>query len=76
MNFKTKFNLEDRAWYMKNNKPVEVIISAIEVFHVGTNQDRVTYNAKNVADSVSWLDHSNLLEEELFQSKNELLESL
>jgi hypothetical protein len=74
MNFKTKFNLEDRAWYMKNNKPVEVIISAIEVFHVGTNQDRVT--AKNVADSVSWLDHSNLLEEELFQSKNELLESL
>jgi hypothetical protein len=51
MDFKTKFNLDDRAWYMKDNKPEEVIISAIEIFFVGTNQNNFTYNAKNVAGS-------------------------
>ena len=74
--FQAKFNIEDRVWYMKNNKPTEVVISAIEVFHVNTNQDRITYNAKNVVNSVSWLDHRNLQEAWLFKSKIELLESL
>ncbi len=76
MQFNTKFNLEDRAWYMQCNKPVEVVISAIEIFKVGTNQDKIKYNAKDVANSVSWLDHQNLLENKLFASKEELLESL
>lgn len=74
--FQTKFNLEDRVWYMKNNKPTEVIISAVEIFFVNTNQDRITYNAKHVDHSVSWLDHTKLQEEWLFKSKIELLESL
>lgn len=76
MKFETKFNLEDHAWYMKDNKPTEVVISAIEIFYVGTNQDRITYNAKNVTNSVSWLDHTKLQEGQLFKSKPELLESL
>jgi len=76
MRFETKFNLEDRVWYMKNNKPVEVIISAIEIFYVGTNQDRIKYNGKDVINSVSWLDHINLHESMLFSSKEKLLESL
>ncbi len=76
MNFETKFNLNDKAWYMKNNKPVEVIISAIKIFHVGTNQDQLKYNARNVSNSVSWLDHTDLFECDLFKSKNELLKSL
>jgi hypothetical protein len=74
--FQAKFNIDDRVWYMQNNKPTEVIISAIEIFFVNTNQDRITYNAKNVDHSVSWLDHTNLQEAWLFKSKTELLESL
>lgn len=76
MNFETKFNIGDHAWYMKSNKPVEVVISAIEIFYVNTNQDFIKYNAKNVTNSVSWLDHTNLHENTLFKSKRELLESL
>jgi len=76
MRLETKFNLEDRVWYMKNNKPVEVIISAIEIFYVDTNQDRIKYNGKDVINSVSWLDHTNLHESMLFSSKEKLLESL
>ena len=76
MIFETKFNLEERAWYMKDNKPTEVIISAIEIFYVGTNQDRVKYNGKSITASVSWLDHTNLLEAILFKTKEELLGSL
>jgi hypothetical protein len=71
-----KFNIEDRVWYMKNNKPTEVIISAIEIFFVNTNQDQITYNAKHVDNSFSWLDHTKLQEAWLFKSKTELLESL
>jgi len=74
--FHAKFNVGEHVWYMKDNKPTEVVISAIEVFFVNTNQDRITYNAKNVTNSVSWLDHTNLQESWLFRSKAELLESL
>ena len=74
--FQARFNIEDRVWYMKNNKPTEVIISAIEIFFVNTNQDQITYNARNVGHSVSWLDHTKLQEAWLFKSKTELLESL
>ena len=76
MIFETKFNLDDHVWYMKDNKPTEVIISAIEIFYVNTNQDRIKYNGKNVSNSVSWLDHTNLHQDMLFRSKEELLESL
>lgn len=76
MRFETKFNVGDHAWYMKDNKPTEIIVSAIEVFYVNTNQDRITYNAKNVANSVSWLDHTKLREVALFESKSALLNSL
>ena len=76
MKFETKFNIDDHAWYMKDNKPVEVFISSIEIFYVNTNQDRIKYNAKNTTNSVSWLDHTNLFEAMLFKSKKELLNSL
>ncbi len=76
MNIETKFNLDEHAWFMKNNKPIEVIISCIEVFEVGTNQSRITYNAKNIINSVSWLDHTKLNEDILFKSKNDLMRSL
>ena len=76
MIFKTKFNVRDRAWFMENNKPSEVEISAIEIFFVDTNQDRITYNAKKVIGSVSWLDYTKLNESSLFKSKKELLASL
>ena len=74
--FHAKFNVGEHVWYMKNDKPTEVVISAIEVFFVDTNQDRITYNAKNVTNSISWLDHTKMQEAWLFRTKAELLESL
>ena len=32
MKFETKFNKDDEVWYMKNNKPIKVIISSIKTF--------------------------------------------
>lgn len=76
MNFETKFNLKEHAWYMKDNNPTEVVIASIQIFHVGTNQDHIKYTAKHLTGSVSWLDHQNLFESMLFKSKHALLESL
>lgn len=76
MKFITKFNLGDRAWFMKNNKPLEVIISSISIFEVGTNQSCIKYTARNITHSVSWLDHEHLHEPSLFHSKQGLMESL
>ena len=77
MNFQTLFNVGDTVWLMKNNKPAEVEISAIQVFFVNTNQDRITYNAHNrEPPSVSWLDNVDLPERVLYTSKQALLESL
>lgn len=76
MKIETKFNLNDSVWLMKENKIVNVEISAIEIFHVGTDQDKITYNGKNVINPVSWLDHTNLHEYMLFSSKEALLKSL
>jgi hypothetical protein len=76
MEFKTVFDLGDRVWFMKNNKPTEAIISSIEIFYVNTNQDRIMYNAKDAIDPVTWLDHTNLHESSLYVSKAELLKSI
>ena len=73
MNITTKFNLDESAWYMQNNKPVEVLISAVRTFHVGTNQDKITYSAKDVENSVSWIDHEALHEEMLYKTKSDLI---
>ena len=45
MKFETVFDKGDRVWYMKDNKPVEVVISCIEIFYVDTDQDKIKYNA-------------------------------
>jgi len=76
MNFKTEFNLGDIAWYMRNNKPVEVVISAIHIFHVNTSQDQIKYSAKDAVNPVTWIDHQNLIQSILFKTKDELLTSL
>ena len=76
MTIVTKFNKGDEVWYMKNNKPAWIIISAIEVFYVGTNQDKISYNAYDGLTPVTWLDHSNLREDTLFLTKEDLLKSL
>lgn len=76
MKFDTKFNKDDHVWFMKNNKPLEVIISCIKIFYVGTNQDTITYSARDVSNSVSWIDHETIHEYMLFLSKESLLNSL
>lgn len=76
MNIETKFNLMQKVWFMKNNQPIEVEISCVKTFNTGSNQDRITYNAKDIVGSVSWLDHEHLHEYMLFESKNKLMLSL
>ena len=76
MKFETKFNINECVWYMRSNKPTKVKISAIKIFHVGTNQDSISYNAEDVLNPRSWLDHENLQEADLFISKTALLGSL
>ena len=76
MQFTTKFDIGESAWLIKDNKIIQVIISAIEVFYVATNQSRITYNAKNATNSISWIDQQKLQESQLFKSKKDLLLSL
>lgn len=76
MKFETKFNKGDSVWYMNSNKPTNIIISAIEIFYVGTNQDRIHYSATDVINPKTWIDHQHLSESELYSSKEELLKSL
>lgn len=76
MDFKTKYNLNDKVWFMKDNKPTEVKISAIEIFYVNTNQDTIKYNAKDCTNPKTWLDHTNLNESNLFPTKELLIQSL
>ena len=76
MEFKTKFNIGDRVWYIKNNKPTEVRITAIEIFYMGTNQDHIKYNATDIINPITWIDHINLFENMLYCSRAELLKSL
>lgn len=76
MEFKTKFNKGEKVWYMKDNKPTEVKITAIEIFYVGTNQDHIKYSAEDCINPVTWIDHQHLHEWMIFNSKDELLKSL
>jgi hypothetical protein len=76
MKFESKFNVKDRLWYMKDNKPTEVIISSLNIRYSGSGQDYIKYTAHDVIDPVSWIDHQHLFEETLYKSKAELLESL
>ena len=76
MKFETTFNINDHAWCMKNNTPIEVIISSIKIFYVNTNQDSIKYTARDIKNSVSWLDHEHLFESELFGTKQDLIQAL
>lgn len=76
MTIETKYNKDDTAWYMKDNKPTPVKISGIEVFYVGTDQDYIKYTAEDFHQPKTWLDHQNLRENELFPSKEALIASL
>lgn len=74
--FTPKFGKGEHVWYMKNNKPTEVTLSAIEIFYVNTDQDHIKYNATDVINPKTWLDHTDLFEHQIYRTKQELLESL
>ena len=76
MQFNTEYNKGDHCWIMKNNKPTEIIISAIEIFYVGTNQDRISYSAIDAKDPKTWLDYTNIQEYDIFETKQDLLDCL
>lgn len=76
MKFETKYNKGDHVWYMKNNNPTEVEISAINIFYVNTDQDKIMYSGWDVKNRVSWIDHQYLHENMIYKSKQELLNSL
>lgn len=75
MDIKTKFSVGDRVWLMKNNKPTEMIVSAIEIF-AKTDAQLITYNGWDSSDRKTWIDHSQISEGCLYSSKEELLKSL
>ena len=75
MEIKTKFNIGDYAWCMKNNMPIKVRITSIEAFY-GSSQGRIKYNAEDALNPITWLDHPNLFENTLFYTKTDLLNSL
>ena len=76
MKIETKFNICDGVWFLKDNVVVEAIVSSVTTFTCGTNQDSITYTAKKIEHSVSWLDYTNLHERNLFPTKEALLASL
>ena len=39
MNFTTQFNVGEHAWYMKDNKQTNVILSVPKIFSVHNNTD-------------------------------------
>lgn len=76
MEIKTKFSLDQTVWFMKDNHPTPVEISAIKTFNVGTNQDSVRYNATDCRLPKSWLDHEDLHENILFATKDDLCKKI
>lgn len=75
MEIKTKFNIGDYAWCMKNNRPIKVRITSIEAFY-GSSQGQIKYNAEDALNPITWLDHANLFEDKIFKTKEDLLNSL
>ena len=76
MKFITKFNKGDKVWFMSDNRPTEVEISAIKIMYVDNRSNHIKYNAKDVVCPRSWLDYTDVFEESLFKTKEELLKSL
>jgi len=72
----TKFDIGDNVWFMENNKPTEGKVSSIEIFNYETKNDYIKYNAYDIINPSTWLDHANLYEQNLYASKTKLLESL
>jgi len=66
----------DIVWFMKDNKPTRIKISASEIFNVDSNQARISYSAEDCENPKTWIDHQYLQEPELFLSKEALLKSL
>lgn len=75
MNITTKFAVGDRAWFMKNNRPTEMIISAIQTF-TSEKEISVRYNGWDVLDRKTWIDHNDIQENILYPSKEDLIKSL
>lgn len=46
MKFETKYNLGDKVWYMRNNRPVEVAIAGIRIESCDSTDIRVYYDVQ------------------------------
>ena len=76
MIFNTKFDVGTKVWFMQNNKPVEAITSSIEISYIREDNKHIKYTARKVYNSISWLDYTNLFEDNLYSTKEELINSL
>lgn len=77
MKFETKFDINESAWYMKDNKPTKITVSGIEIVYKGDgSQAQINHNVTkyNIRDSREY--HEKTYEHKLFKSKNKLLEFL
>lgn len=67
MEIKTKYNLNDKIWVMRDNEPTQIIIDSIEVF-ISKHFPRIIYYINDFDEGYS--------EKQVFSTKEELLKSL
>lgn len=74
MDIVTKFNVNDKVYYMKNNK---VTSSTVQEISIEVSPNMYLVPTVRVKYAIDGKDHSNKYKEsQLFNSKHELLDSL
>lgn len=75
MKFETKYNLGDKVWYMRNNRPVEVAIAGVRIESLNNVDIRVYYDVQFI-HSTGCVAGEFLPEDRYFNTIDELFDSL
>lgn len=75
MKFETKYNLGDKVWYMRNNRPVEVAIVGIRIESYDSTDIRVYYYVQFI-HSTGCVAGEFLSEDRFFSTIDDLFDSL
>ena len=76
MHIKTKYDLKDRVYFLRNNIVTSGVISCVKTSSTKVALVTTHYHLQKDGSDGNWLDFSDLREEDLFASKEELLKSL
>lgn len=60
MTIKTKYDVDDIVWFMKNNKITSAKVSSIKISFIHILNFDIFYNATDCENPVTWLDHVDL----------------